>query len=103
MAKNRFSIILDYRNAMKQAGILDETAEELKNCSEQLERCGNRVRGSWTGENADKYINSTYVTSENIGEIRKNLINISEAIKRIAERTYDTEMAALEISGKRTY
>lgn len=103
MAKNRFSIILDYRNAMKQAGILDEIAEELKNCSEQLERCGNKGKGSWTGENANKYINSTYVASENIGEIRKNLINISETIKIIAERTFDTEMAALEISGKRTY
>lgn len=103
MAKNRFSIILDYRNAMKQAGILDEIAEELKNCSKQLERCGNKGKGSWTGENANKYINSTYVVSENIGEIRKNLINISETIKIIAERTFDTEMAALEISGKRTY
>lgn len=103
MAKSRFSIIMDYQNAMRQAENLEKIAEELKQCIDNSETFKANVRGSWNGENAELYISKTEQSTERLRQIRNSVIATKDVVKRIAKRTYDSEMAALDISTKRTY
>ncbi len=103
MASTRFSIIMDYRNAMAQADAIDSLIAELRSDCNRLNGCNDRINIYWKGDNALKYKSKVVKTTQNISQIIKDLSNISATIKRIAKRTYDTEMATLEISRNRTY
>ena len=103
MAKTRFSIIMDYQNAMRQADALERIAEEIKQCIDSSETFKTNVNRSWYGANANQYITKTEQSTGRLRQIRNSIIATKDVVKRIAKRTYDSEMAALDISTKRTY
>lgn len=103
MAKSRFSIIMDYRNAMRQAEKIADAANELATRQQEIEQYINTIRTGWTGDNALMYTKKLEVSKMNIEKLQKKLNNIAEVVKRIARRTYETEMATLEISQRRSY
>ena len=103
MAKTRFSIIMDYFNALRQADKLSEAAEKLKVRKNEVERYINEVRECWTGDNASLYLAKLETSKKNIEKLSKNLAGVANIVKRIAQRTYETEMATLEISQRRNY
>lgn len=103
MAKSRFSIIMDYFNALHQAELLDKAADKLRSSATLADGYINYLRSAWTGDNAAVYINKLQILKDNLSKQEKNLKLIAETVRRIAKRTYDTEMRSLEISRKRTY
>lgn len=94
---------MDYRRTMQQAAALDRTATELAGCIRNSEENKNEVQTLWTGDNARQYLHKMNLNIEDIRKIHKNVTETSATIKRIAKRTYETEMAALMISQRRTY
>ena len=103
MAKSRFSIIMDYQNAMRQAEKIAGTAEKLASRKQEMDQYINTIRTGWTGENALIYIKKLEASKMNIEKLQKNLNSVADVVKRIARRTYETEMATLEISQRRSY
>lgn len=103
MNKTRFSIIMDYQNAVRQAEILDSVVKDLEKNERDEQAFIDGLRISWTGENAEIFLKKLEISKNNVSKIKQMLSETSVAIKRIAKRTYDTEMATLEISMRRTY
>lgn len=103
MAKTKFSIMMDYHRTLQQAAALDRAAAELARCINKSGENKNQVGAYWHGENAQLYIQKMDLTIEDIRKIQKNIVDTSATIRRIAKRTYDTEMRALLISQRRTY
>lgn len=103
MAKTRFAIIMDYRNAMRQSEKIADAAEKLVSRKNEIDRYINTLKICWTGENASLYIRKLEIARNNVDKLSNNLKNISDVVKRIAQRTYETEMASLEISQRRSY
>lgn len=103
MAKTRFSIIMDYQNAMRQADRISDAADKLAARENEIQQYINTIRISWIGENASDYLRKLEKSKNNLTKLKANLKNISDVTRRIARRTYDTEMATLEISQRRSY
>ena len=80
-----------------------DNREEIKQCIDSSETFKTNVNRSWYGENANQYITKTEQSTERLRQIRNSIIATKDVVKRIAKRTYDSEMAALDISTKRTY
>lgn len=103
MAKSKFSIMMNYHKTMQQATALDRLATELAGCLNSNTDSRNQVSAYWKGDNAQRYLRKIDVNNEDIRKIHKNVVDTSNAIKKIAKRTYETEMQTLLISQKRTY
>ena len=103
MAKTAYSISMNYHKAMRQADNLDKVADSVSSYSGKVNNCSVSIGNDWKGDNAAKYIRQLQQISGNLEQIQKNVTNISETVRRIAKRTYDSEMASLEIAKKRTY
>ena len=100
----KYQIECNYRLALKRADELSETARNIMKVSENI---SNDVMA---GLEADRHGNSAtdYKRKLNLFSAKveceaKKLENIANTIRRVAKRTYDTEMQSLEISRKRTY
>lgn len=103
MGKTFLSIRMDYMKAMAQAKQLDTLAEELAACLREAQGSRARVIAGWKGEDVNAYLAKLDAAIERLTRYRKNVIGISETVRRIAKRTYDSEMRALEISQQRSY
>ena len=103
MNKTKFSITMNYQMALKQAQSLEKCANELSSCLSDAEEERSRISACWQGDSVHAYIAKLNANIENTKRVRKEVLNISSTIKRIAKRTYDAEMKALEISQRRTY
>lgn len=103
MAKTEFSIRIDYQRALNKAKSLEKIAEDLKTYRKKLNICNSSVNGKWKGDNSTQYQKQLFVISENLNQIIANISDTAATIRRIAKRTYDTEMASLEIAKNRTY
>ena len=103
MAKSRFTIMMDYQRALSQAASLDKLAMDLVMCIRKNSENISQIQTYWGGENAHAYLRKMRASNEDLKRLRKNILNTSQTIKRIAKRTYDTEMKSLEISTRRTY
>lgn len=103
MSKTKLSITMNYQMALKQAGSLEKCANELSVCLYNAEEERSRISACWQGDSVHAYLAKLNANIENTKRVRKEILNISTTIKRIAKRTYDTEMKALEISQRRTY
>ena len=50
MAKNAFEIHMDYNRAIRQADLLERTANEMRNSAEdELQDCMSEISYNWTG------------------------------------------------------
>ena len=94
---------MDFQDAMRQAERIASAAEKLSARESELQGHINVIRAGWTGENAELYLRKLETSKANIRRLRDNLTNISDVVKRNARRTYETEMATLEISQRRSY
>lgn len=103
MANSRFTIIMNYYATMRQVEKINSIIEEIGRCENKYAECDALLRSGWTGENAQRYLGVVAVSKENVGEIRRRLTNISNALSRMAKQTYRTELQALEISKDRNY
>lgn len=100
----KYQIECNYRLALKRADELFETARNIMKVSENISNdvmAG--VEADWHGNSATDYKRKLNLFSAKVECEAKKLENIANTIRRVAKRTYDTEMQSLEISRKRTY
>ena len=99
-----YQIECNYRLALKRADELSETARNIMKVSENISNdvmAG--LEADWHGNSATDYKRKLNLFSAKVECEAKKLENIANTIRRVAKRTYDTEMQSLEISRKRTY
>lgn len=100
----KYQIECNYRLALKRA---DELSETVRNIMKVSENISNDVmaglEADWHGNSATDYKRKLNLFSAKVECEAKKLENIANTIRRVAKRTYDTEMQSLEISRKRTY
>ena len=100
----KYQIECNYRLALKRADELSETARNSMKVSENISNdvmAG--LEADWHGNSATDYKRKLNLFSAKVECEAKKLENIANTIRRVAKRTYDTEMQSLEISRKRTY
>ena len=100
----KYQIECNYRLALKRADELSETARNIMRVSENISNdvmAG--LEADWHGNSATDYKRKLNLFSAKVECEAKKLENIANTIRRVAKRTYDTEMQSLEISRKRTY
>lgn len=100
----KYQIECNYRLALKRADELSETARKIMKVSENISNdvmAG--LEADWHGNSATDYKRKLNLFSAKVECEAKKLENIANTIRRVAKRTYDTEMQSLEISRKRTY
>lgn len=100
----KYQIECNYRLALKRADELPETARNIMKVSENISNdvmAG--LEADWHGNSATDYKRKLNLFSAKVECEAKKLENIANTIRRVAKRTYDTEMQSLEISRKRTY
>ena len=100
----KYQIGCNYRLALKRADELSETARNIMKVSENISNdvmAG--LEADWHGNSATDYKRKLNLFSAKVECEAKKLENIANTIRRVAKRTYDTEMQSLEISRKRTY
>ena len=104
MVVTKYQIECNYRLALKRADELSETARNIMKVSENISNdvmAG--LEADWHGNSATDYKRKLNLFSAKVECEAKKLENIANTIRRVAKRTYDTEMQSLEISRKRTY
>ncbi|MFR4152405.1 MAG: hypothetical protein ACLUO6_07290 [Ruminococcus sp.] len=100
----KYQIECNYKLALKRADELSETARNIMKVSENISNdvmAG--LEADWHGNSATDYKRKLNLFSAKVECEAKKLENIANTIRRVAKRTYDTEMQSLEISRKRTY
>lgn len=100
----KYQIECNYRLALKRADELSETARNIMEVSKNISNdvmAG--LEADWHGNSATDYKRKLNLFSAKVECEAKKLENIANTIRRVAKRTYDTEMQSLEISRKRTY
>ena len=100
----KYQIECNYGLALKRADELSETARNIMKVSENISNdvmAG--LEADWHGNSATDYKRKLNLFSAKVECEAKKLENIANTIRRVAKRTYDTEMQSLEISRKRTY
>lgn len=100
----KYQIECNYRLALKRADELSETARNIMKVSENISNdVMTGLEADWHGNSATDYKRKLNLFSAKVECEAKKLENIANTIRRVAKRTYDTEMQSLEISRKRTY
>lgn len=100
----KYQIECNYRLALKRADELSETARNIMKVSENISNdVMTGLEADWHGNSATDYKRKLNLFSVKVECEAKKLENIANTIRRVAKRTYDTEMQSLEISRKRTY
>ena len=100
----KYQIECNYRLALKRADELSETARKIMKVSENISNdIMSGLNSDWHGNSATDFKRKLNLFSAKVECEAKKLENIANTIRRVAKRTYDTEMQSLEISRKRTY
>lgn len=100
----KYQLYYNYNLANKKADELDNIADSIRNLADKkIADDTNHIRGNWSGESANEFVRKLDAFSQKCKSEANNISNIANTIRRIAKRTYDTEMKALEISKNRTY
>lgn len=101
--KSLFTINFEYQYTIRQAETLENIARQLDGCHKRYAACDSRIAAAWKGENSSFYRSKLSVAENNTEKMRAYIMELAQTIRRIAKRTYDTEMKNLEISRQRTY
>ncbi len=103
MANSAVMISLKYNASLNRAEQLVKISDTIGQHINRLNDCSGRINYEWDGENSDRFISKLNLIAENLKSIERDLNNVSETIRRVSNRTYASEMQALEISKRRSY
>lgn len=97
MARSYHSIIMDYREAIRQAERLDETADRMSDLANRdFESTLNSLAQYWKSDNSVKYMGKGKRLQGNMNRTQSSVREAAEAIREIAQTIYDAEMEAWE-------
>ena len=104
MAKSRYAIEMDYKQALEKADELDDIAEDMANlANNSFQETLETLNENWKGDNATKYVNKGVLLQENICSTTGDLQSVAETVRSIAERIYRAEIRAWEVAHRRDY
>lgn len=99
-----YQLYCNFKNANKKASELDEIAESIRNlANRKISDEINQLKANWSGESSDAFVSKMNLLAEKSRREADKITEIANTIRKVAQRTYDTEMRALEISRRRTY
>lgn len=99
-----FEIYCNFVAAKSKANELENIARKLKSLSDNnLNHTLADLDKFWNGDAHHAYISKGRKLQQKIKQEADSLQNDADTIRRIAQRTYDTEMKALELSKQRSY
>lgn len=100
----KYQLYCNFNLANKKADELDEIANSIKILANIIISDNiNQIRANWSGDASNEFIKKLNAFSEKCKREADSISDIANTIRRVAKRTYDTEMKALEISRKRAY
>lgn len=98
---SRSKIQFDFNQAKKQAGKIDDIADNLSGLSQKkLESAMQTLSVNWKGANASAYLAKGGRLQTEINKTALELHSIASDIRTIAQRVYDAEMEAVRIAGR---
>ena len=101
---SRSKIQFDFKQAKKQAGRIDDIADNLSCLSQKkLESAMQTLSVNWKGANASAYLAKGDRLQTEINKTAKELRSIASDIRAIAQNIYNTEMEVLRIAEAREY
>lgn len=99
----RFELYVNLRSANSRASELDRTASRIKKAAENLQSELNGISANWQGAACSAYIDKGRTLIGKMNQEAKSLNRAAETIRRIAQRTYEAEIKALEAASQRNY
>lgn len=95
-------IYFNYNRAIEQARELESISKRLKNAANNtMEDILNDVHVAWKSDSTPRYIKKGQKVEGDIRTTANNLTNIASAIRTIAQRIRDAELAAWRIANER--
>ncbi|MDE6590938.1 MAG: WXG100 family type VII secretion target [Oscillospiraceae bacterium] len=95
-------IQFNYEKAIKQANQLDGIASRLTKAADNtLEGIMNAVHSAWKSDSAGGYLQKGRKVGQDMKTTARNLQNIAAAIRTIAARVREAELAAWRIANGR--
>lgn len=95
-------IYFNYNRAIEQARGLESISKRLKNAANNtMEDILNDVHVAWKSDSTPRYIKKGQKVEGDIRTTANNLTNIASAIRTIAQRIRDAELAAWRIANER--
>lgn len=95
-------IYFNYSRAIEQAKRLDGVAADLKRSADRtMEDILNEVHSAWKSDSAPGFIKKGQKVEGDMRTTAGNLTNIADAIRTIAERIKEAELAAWRIANER--
>lgn len=103
MAKNAYSIVINFNKANQQADKLAKIAEEILTEKNKVSESKRILQINWKGESASSYISKLTILEERLSLEVEKLQKAAKTIREIAQKTYNSEKKALEIAKIRKY
>ena len=99
MEQSEQRILMNFQEANRQAGRLEEIAEDISRTADRdLENEIQKISLNWKGENAQAFTKKASTMQDKTRRNAKDLKQIAKTIRTIAKNTYDAEMRAMEIA-----
>ena len=97
-------IILNFQRANAQAAKLEELAERLRKTGKNDIGSARAAQAAgWKGENQDALNRKVEQLESKVVTTANSLKKTADAIRRIAQNTYNAEMRAWELARRRTF
>jgi uncharacterized protein YukE len=99
--KTSTEILMDFTNAKRQAGRLEEAARAIRVEALRMEDCRRSVCGAWSGDNALRYTSKMGHVSGDLERIANNLDKAAAVLRKNAKALFDAEMEAIRLAEAR--
>ena len=97
--RTEHEIYIDFSRAKEQAAKLRSIASGMDRiANDELAGTLRAIQNDWTGDNADKFNEKGVQVQHKINLTAADISRIADAVEEIAQRMYDTEMAAIQIA-----
>lgn len=90
------SISIAFGNALAQAQKLENSAEQMRNASRQLDTVKESLRSEWEGESASLYLQKCDALKQKLEKTAGDLVQIAAVIRKSAKSYRDAEIKALQ-------
>lgn len=99
---SEYSITFNYNKAVKQAGELEEIAQEIRKvANDKMETSIQTVDKNWDGATSKKFVTKSKQLKSKVVDSADDIEKIASTIKTMAKAIYDAEMEALRIAQER--
>lgn len=101
---NKYQLYADWISANARAADLERLADRLKCLAEStVTKEMSYLKENWTGSASKEYLAKGNRLKNKMLEESRSLRTVALTIRRIAQRTYESEIRALELANSRTY